>query len=87
MESKGKCSESVYFKILRRDKKEDLKYEIIIVNIGTNYSDNKILQIKNIKNIKKIILVKNNDLIKKYTNENILQDSSRIKKILLNGKL
>lgn len=86
LESETKCSESIYFKHLGKYKKKDLKYDVIVFCIGIKFSENKILQIRNIKNVKKIILVKDND-IKEYTDENITLVINKIKKIFKNNKI
>lgn len=81
LESKKKCTESIYFKLLNKEARNNLKYEIIVQKTGTKISKDKILQIISIRNIKNIILVKDND-IKEYTEQNISKNMMEIKDIL-----
>lgn len=81
LESDKNSTEKVYFELLNKKAKENLKYEIIYKKIGQKISKNKILEIKNIKNIKEIVLVKDNDT-QEYSEQNILEDIKEIEKIL-----
>lgn len=63
-----------------------MKYEIIAKKIGSDYTINKILETKDVKNIKTIILLKDNDL-KEYTEKNVLKDVNTIKDILLTNEV
>lgn len=67
----------IYFLKLLKDKK-NWWFE--------NYTTNKILEIKDVKNIKTIILLKDNDL-KEYTEKNVLKDVNTIKDILLTNEV
>lgn len=86
LESSRNCTEYIYLKLLKDKKIDDLKYEIIAKKIGPDYTTNKILEIKDVKNIKTIILLKDNDL-KEYTEKNVFQDVNTIKNILLTNEI
>lgn len=69
LESDKKCSESLYFDLLKQNK-DELKYTLITYKIGPNLSKEKIQIIKDFKNVKKIVLIKDND-VKNYTMKDI----------------
>lgn len=83
LESDSKCSESIYFDLLKENDeiKNNLNFDIVYVKVGPNLSKNKILRINPVKNINIIVLVKDND-VNGYTFQKMSNDIKSIKKII-----
>lgn len=79
LETKKKnCTESTYFNWINKNIK--LKYNLISVCIGNNPNENDLWKLRFLSNIKKIILVKDND-VNDINKEKILKIKNGIKNI------